>query len=311
MLNLMRLFGGALVALFLITNPICAHADAKNYSVKASSAKVRVSPSKSAKSCLTVSKDTSVAIYETRGDWAKVIVKGQKGFMHKEAFVQEKAETTQEKKSSASYKDLSSGSSGKDVLALQKRLSAGGYLSSSAATGRYSSATTKAVKLFQLQNGFTVNGKASVAVQEKLYSSSAKKKKAVIHRDWFKEGINSIFPKRGLAVIVDVKTGTRIAIRRVGGYNHADVEPKTAEDTERLKKIYGSWSWDSRPVILIAGGKYVAAAINGMPHGSEISTTNNFDGQFCLHTLGSKTHGTDKLQTNHQASIRSAYNAFN
>lgn len=307
------------LALSLLFSAQYADAGAKKYTVKADTAKVMKSPDKSAEVLLTVKKNKSVSIYETRGDWAKVTVDGKKGFMHKSAFTagetsskDSSQEVSSKSEKTAKYRNLSSGSSGSDVLALQNRLIKIGYLSKSGATGKYSSATVKAVKTFQLQNGLTANGKASVKTQEKLYSSGAKKKKSVVHRDWFKEGISSVLPRRGSAVIVDVKTGTRIAIRRVGGVNHADVEPKTAEDTAKLKSIYGgSWSWDSRPVILIAGGKFVAAAINGMPHGDEISTTNNFDGQFCLHTRGSKTHGTDSLQSSHQSSISYAYSTFN
>ena len=91
-----------------------------------------------------------------------------------------------------------------------------------------------------------------------------------------------------------------------------DVEPAEAEDTEKLLKIYGgSWSWDQRAVILIADGEYIAASINGMPHGAEISTDNNFEGQFCLHTTGSMTHGTEKVNGRHQEKIEEALSYMN
>ena len=69
----------------------------------------------------------------------------------------------------------------------------------------------------------------------------------------------------------------------------------------------GSFSWDSRPVILIANGYYVACAINTMPHGDQTITDNNYDGQFCLHMLGSKTHGSDSVNSEHQKAIQAAY----
>ena len=95
----------------------------------------------------------------------------------------------------------------------------------------------------------------------------------------------------------------------MGGHNHADVEPATAADTAKLLKIAGgSFSWDSHAVILRAGGKYVACAINTMPHGDQTIAGNNYEGQFCLHMTGSTTHGTTTVNANHQAAINQAYN---
>ena len=36
-------------------------------------------------------------------------------------------------------------------------------------------------------------------------------------------------------------------------------------------------------------------------------TNNGYDGQFCLHMVNSKTHGTGKVNPNHQACINKAY----
>jgi len=47
-----------------------------------------------------------------------------------------------------------------------------------------------------------------------------------------------------------------------------DVEPATAEDTLKLKKIAGgTFSWTCKAMILKSNGKYVACSINTMPHG--------------------------------------------
>jgi hypothetical protein len=47
-----------------------------------------------------------------------------------------------------------------------------------------------------------------------------------------------------------------------------------------------------------------------MPHGDEISRSNNFDGHFCLHTTNSRTHGTDKVNGRHQKRIQEALDAY-
>ena len=71
----------------------------------------------------------------------------------------------------------------------------------------------------------------------------------------------------------------------------------------------GSFNWDSHAVILYAGGKYVACAINTMPHGDQTITNNGYDGQFCLHMVNSRTHGSNSVCPLHQAAIKKAASA--
>ena len=40
----------------------------------------------------------------------------------------------------------------------------------------------------------------------------------------------------------------------------------------------------------------------------QFGENNNYDGQFCLHMVGSKTHGSDSVNSEHQSAIRKAYN---
>lgn len=203
---------------------------------------------------------------------------------------------------------LSLGCECEAVRELQKRLNELGYLKESCITGYFGELTEKAVMTFQTVNSLTADGLAGQATRKKLASGSAKEMPEVIEMDWFDTDVHSMVYKRGgTAKIIDCKTGVTINIRRVGGYNHMDVEPLKASDTAKLKKLYGGeWSWDRRAVILVVDGKYIAASINGMPHGAEISTSNNFDGQFCLHTTNSRTHGTDRVDSAHQKCVRQA-----
>lgn len=119
---------------------------------------------------------------------------------------------------------------------------------------------------------------------------------------------SKLLKKGKYAYIYDIKSGLTIKIKRMGGHNHFDVEPATKADTAKLKSLGGGYSWDSRPVILSAGGKFVAAAINTMPHGEQTLKNNGYNGQFCMHLLGSKTHGSGKVNEEHQKSIKKAYN---
>ncbi|MDK2927125.1 MAG: hypothetical protein PWR31_815 [Bacillota bacterium] len=108
------------------------------------------------------------------------------------------------------------------------------------------------------------------------------------------------------ATVTDVETGLTFRVRRRGGHYHADVEPATAEDTQKLRKIYGRWSWERRAVLVDYGAGPVAASINGMPHGSGDLSGNNFPGHICLHFLGSRTHGSAKVDPEHQAMVYKA-----
>ena len=139
-------------------------------------------------------------------------------------------------------------------------------------------------------------------------SKSTSWKSKVVKLDWFKTGKN-VLKKGAYGYLYDIATGITLRIKRMGGTNHADVEPATASDTAKLKKIAGgTFSWNSHAVILYAGGKYVACAINTMPHGDQTITNNNYNGQFCLHMVNSTTHGTTSVNVNHQAAINKAYN---
>ena len=67
-----------------------------------------------------------------------------------------------------------------------------------------------------------------------------------------------------------------------------------------MKSIYGHWSWKRRPVLVKYNGHVYAASMNGMPHGTQTISGNNFDGHFCIHFYGSKTHGSKKVDAMHQ-----------
>lgn len=122
--------------------------------------------------------------------------------------------------------------------------------------------------------------------------------------------VDQLWKKDENARLVDVDTGKSLQIKRLYGYYHADVEPLTKYDTQILKEIYGgSWSWSRRAVIIQVHNLYLAASINGMPHGGRSIYNNNFPGQFCAHFLGSRIHNNNRVDPEHQAMIDKAANA--
>lgn len=130
----------------------------------------------------------------------------------------------------------------------------------------------------------------------------------VSNLDWF-DVVNNFFTKYTLtATVIDCQTKKSYKVIRVGGYNHADVQPIDAENTAIMKSIYnGEWSWVRRPVWVEINGSYVAASINGMPHGYTLVEGNNMDGHTCIHFLNSKTHGTKRVDEAHQNAVSYAY----
>lgn len=132
----------------------------------------------------------------------------------------------------------------------------------------------------------------------------------VLDADWNDSDIQTIFAKGVVATITDVRTGISWQEVRKGGTSHADVQPCTAKDTAKLKKVYGGdWSWKRRAIWVTIDGKTYAASMNGMPHGQGSVSGNKFDGHHCIHFTNSRTHGSNKIDANHQKMIQRALSA--
>lgn len=249
--------------------------------------------------------------------------------------------------SSSSTSSSSSSSTSKlsvsTVKDIQTKLKAIGMYSGSI-TGNIGAKTTAAIKAFQKKYGLTVDGIAgqkTIAKLNSVYTSSAAAKSSsststsssssgtvqtsgtVYTLNWFKAKNNGIFKKIGLyagyrATLKDLTTGLSLTIRIQSAGNHLDVEPATASDTAVLCNIYGVSSaseitskkhYQRRPMLLTTstGYKFVCS-MYGVPHGEEKVTDNKYPGQFCLHFLNSKTHSSDKVDSDHMAAIQKAAN---
>lgn len=146
---------------------------------------------------------------------------------------------------------------------------------------------------------------------------------------WYGQ-VEHIFPRDGVATVTDLQTGTSFRIMRTGGTNHADCEPLSLKDTEIMKSLYGgTWSWNRRAIIVETGGKRIAASMAGMPHAGRddqpwLATVKNrscnygtgtnldkikgngMNGHFDVHFAGSKTHASNKVDSQHQSMVRKA-----
>ena len=206
---------------------------------------------------------------------------------------------------------LRKGATGTAVKTLQTNLKKLGFYTAYV-DGSFGATTESAVKAFQKKYGLTADGVAGSATLKKIESAvaSASSGKITTERlDWFNGGKN-VIPTGAVFQIKDVSTGLIFSARRQSGGNHMDAEPLTAEDTAILKKINGgTFSWRRRAVLVKYNGHVYAASIYSEPHGTNTILDNNFDGQFCLHFYGSKTHGTDRVDADHQRCVEQAMKA--
>ena len=206
---------------------------------------------------------------------------------------------------------LRKGATGTAVKTLQTNLKKLGFYTAYV-DGSFGATTESAVKAFQRKYGLTADGVAGSATLKKIESAVASASSGKItteQLDWFNGGKN-VIPNGAVFQIKDVSTGLIFSARRQSGGNHMDAEPLTAEDTAILKKINGgTFSWRRRAVLVKYNGHVYAASIYSEPHGTNTILDNNFDGQFCLHFYGSKTHGTDRVDADHQKCVEQAMKA--
>ncbi len=206
------------------------------------------------------------------------------------------------------------GDRGNHVKKLQQALKIIGYYSGSC-DSIFGEGTETAVKKFQKSKGLSQDGIAGKVTINLLFGERAANDDGndtsgngskTEKPDWYKGGSSSI-PRGSFFIVKDIRSGVTFKAKHLFGANHLDAEPATKEDTAKLLRIYGgNWSWSRRPVLLSYNGHVLAASMNGMPHGEESIYDNNFEGQFCIHFLNSKTHGSAKVDPDHQACVNEA-----
>jgi hypothetical protein len=119
--------------------------------------------------------------------------------------------------------------------------------------------------------------------------------------------VNHLWDGGETATIIDIETGKSFRVGRLYGYYHADVEPLSQTDTDVMLEIYGGkWSWERRAIVVCLRNMFIAASMNGMPHGRKSIAGNGFSGQFCIHFLGSRIHQSGAVDRDHLAMIEQA-----
>ena len=303
-------------ALLLVLLPALALGDTGVVNCK--SLNLRSQASKKSKALQTLDLGTALNIIGSEGGWYKVTYGQYTGYVMKE-YVNVSASSSGHsaaKTASASTETLASigkpkackpGDTGSNVKKLQRCLSVLGYYKGEI-DGIYGDSTTKAVKKLQKAKKISqdgVVGKNTIAVMFGEPVTETSVTLTTERLNWFKGGQN-VIPKGAVFTVKDCKTGKTFQCRRWSGANHMDSEPLTASDAAIMRAIYGGYSWHRRAVLVKYNGHVYAASMNGMPHGTQTITDNGFEGHFCIHFYKSKTHGTKKVDKNHQSCVATA-----
>ena len=316
---------GLVLSILLCLIPLCA-ALARTGKVTASSLNIRQSANSSSKVVGVLRQGASVNILDSSGSWYKISSGGKKGYVYKK-FIQltgssgnpstRSSGTSSKRSTGNSDGTCGPGDTGSAVRRVQERLKKLGYYTGGI-DGDYGNGTKTAVKNFQRRNGLSVTGSVNSRTLSKLNSSSARRatssdavgdssrgRGGTERLNWFNGGSNKI-PKGATFKVKDIRTGKVFTAKRWSGANHLDAEPASASDTAIMKRIYGHWSWRRRAVLVKYNGHVYAASMNGMPHGTQTIKGNNFNGHFCIHFYGSKTHGSRKVDSMHQSCVAEA-----
>ncbi len=269
-----------------------------------------------------------VEILGSTGGWYKISYNGGTGYVSAE-YVQEGAPPDDIPPSTNDMltKDLDIdttlkvGSTGSKVKDLQTALNIQGFYSGEI-DGIYDSAVQSAVKAFQKAAGLDADGIAGNYTLATVYTLLDPIPKSQLNLKAYDDGssipiikpswseANNLLPRRATFTVVDVRTGYTFQAIRTGGSLHADTEPATRVDTNIMFQAIGSkWSWARRPVWIVYNGVRMAASMNCQPHGFETIGGNDMTGQFCIHFVDSKTHGSNKVDADHQSCIDEAYRA--
>lgn len=218
--------------------------------------------------------------------------------------------------STTTYPRLDEGSKGDEVTAMQRALKSLNYPLE--VDGSFGPTTKAAVKLFQGTNGLSADGVAGQATLSLLYSGNAKaysgsaesgstssggtvasnagasamgsftgangKKIQLLH--WFDEVKPSLKTGQNLTVY-EPSSGITFTLYVMSRGRHADVEPLTASDTEKMMQAWGGEeTWTPKAVYIgLPDGRWTMATMHNVAHGSQTISGNNYDGQNCVHFL--------------------------
>ncbi|MCL1796337.1 MAG: SH3 domain-containing protein, partial [Clostridia bacterium] len=287
-----------------------------NVAIRLGGTNMRSGPGDTFNVIAQLNRDIIVTILGTSTDsknvlWYRITVDGKSGYVRADLV---RPLTTAEQGGLqndivSQYIELKSGSKGPEVVALQQQLINLGFLAAGNADGTYGPKTVEAVRAFQASKGLSANGVASPGMQAMLFNTTNIQPGTTTTLDWFAIG-NSLLGANKNIQIFDIQAQITWNATFIHGENHADVVPASKTDADKLKANNITGSYVRRPVIVTIGGQKYAGSMYAVGHGST-SYVNYFSGVMCIHFTGSRTHGSNNVDPDHQKAIQDALNYAN
>lgn len=227
---------------------------------------------------------------------------------------------------------LQKGDESDAVKALQQRLISLGYLSGKA-DGIFGAQTYRAVKEFQKANALYADGVAGSQTIAALNGSNSNTgntgntsntgssnntglgtsivamARSVKYEYWYSTVRNEC-RKYPYCTLFDPESGISWQVHMFSYGKHAEIEPLTAADTEKMYKAVGYQKWTPKPVwVIFADGTIRIATTHSVPHEVQHRTDNNFPGHACLHFPRTMAQVTSigPYATKHQNAVDKAW----
>ena len=217
------------------------------------------------------------------------------------------------------------GDENSSVKAMQQTLISLGYLSGTA-DGVFGNLTYKALKEFQKANALSADGVAGKDTIAALNSASGSSgsdtpnasvststvtamARKVKYEYWYST-VRSECRKYPYCTLYDPESGISWQVHMFSYGKHAEIEPLTAADTEKMYQVCGEKKWTPKAVwVIFADGTIRIATTHSVPHGVQHRTDNNFPGHACLHFPRTMAQVTSigPYATKHQNAVDKAW----
>ncbi len=220
---------------------------------------------------------------------------------------------------------LRKGDKNDSVKVMQEKLIAMGYLSGTA-DGVFGNLTYKALKEFQKANALYADGVAgkdtiaalngankaptvggsTTVTPENTVAVMARK----VQYDYWYATVRNEARKYPYCTIYDPDSGISWQVHMFSFGKHAEIEPLTPGDTEKMNQVCGYQKWTPKPVwVIFADGTIRIATTHSVPHGVQHRTDNNFPGHACLHFPRTQAQVTaiGPYATKHQTAVDKAW----
>ncbi len=234
------------------------------------------------------------------------------------------------------------GINNEDVKIIQYALKKEGVFTYDSITSYYGNITKNAVITFQKRYGLTPDGIVGSKTIDKMENlglleghDTLQVSRGNVQRgygaylDWWSQVRHMLERNQTILTVQDLTTKLRFKVKVTAGSNHADVETLTLEDTKMMKNIWGGFSWERRPVLVMFNGQTIAASMTAMPHagvedkpaGKHVDNRsdgygygynydfvkgNDMSGHVDIHFKNSTRHKDDKQDNKHQEAIKKA-----